>query len=282
MFLFTEEVATEEFSLVELLQTVAGWLMQNGIKLIIGLIVLFIAFKVVNFIAKRLQRRLDKKNVDKTIANVTVKALKLVLKIMVFLLFLGYVGIETAGIGTIIGSVSVCIGLAVQGSLSNFAGGIVILVMRPFKLGDFIEAQGHSGTVTDIKMFYTYLNTPDNKVVMIPNGALGNGDIINYSKEEERRVDLVFSVDYSTDLKLAKEIIEKEIENHQLILKDKGYFVRLGEMAASSLDIKTRVWVKNADYWTVYFDLIEQTKAQFDKNGIEIPYKQIDVNIKEK
>ena len=181
MFLFTEEVATEEFSLVELLQTVAGWLMQNGIKLIIGLIVLFIAFKVVNFVAKRLQRRLDKKNVDKTIANVTVKALKIVLKIMVFLLFLGYVGIETAGIGTIIGSVSVCIGLAVQGSLSNFAGGIVILVMRPFKLGDFIEAQGHSGTVTDIKMFYTYLNTPDNKVVMIPNGTLGNGDIINYS-----------------------------------------------------------------------------------------------------
>ena len=279
MFLFTEEVATEEFSLVELLQTVAGWLMQNGIKLIIGLIVLFIAFKVVNFIAKRLQRRLDKKNVDKTIANVTVKASKLVLKIMVFLLFLGYVGIETAGIGTIIGSVSVCIGLAVQGSLSNFAGGIVILVMRPFKLGDFIEAQGHSGTVTDIKMFYTYLNTPDNKVVMIPNGALGNGDIINYSKEEERRVDLVFSVDYSTDLKLAKGIIEKEIENHQLILKDKGYFVRLGEMAASSLDIKTRVWVKNADYWTVYFDLLENVKKKFDENNISVPFNQLDVHI---
>ena len=279
MFLFTEEVATEEFSLVELLQTVAGWLMQNGIKLIIGLIVLFIAFKVVNFIAKRLQRRLDKKNVDKTIANVTVKASKLVLKIMVFLLFLGYVGIETAGIGTIIGSVSVCIGLAVQGSLSNFAGGIVILVMRPFKLGDFIEAQGHSGTVTDIKMFYTYLNTPDNKVVMIPNGALGNGDIINYSKEEERRVDLVFSVDYSTDLKLAKEIIEKEIENHQLILKDKEYFVRLGEMAASSLDIKTRVWVKNADYWTVYFDLLENVKKKFDENNISVPFNQLDVHI---
>ena len=279
MFLFTEEVATEEFSLVELLQTVAGWLMQNGIKLIIGLIVLFIAFKVVNFIAKRLQRRLDKKNVDKTIANVTVKALKIVLKIMVFLLFLGYVGIETAGIGTIIGSVSVCIGLAVQGSLSNFAGGIVILVMRPFKLGDFIEAQGHSGTVTDIKMFYTYLNTPDNKVVMIPNGALGNGDIINYSKEEERRVDLVFSVDYSTDLKLAKEIIEKEIENHQLILKDKEYFVRLGEMAASSLDIKTRVWVKNADYWTVYFDLLENVKKKFDENNISVPFNQLDVHI---
>ena len=279
MFLFTEEVATEEFSLVELLQTVASWLMQNGIKLIIGLIVLFIAFKVVNFIAKRLQRRLDKKNVDKTIANVTVKALKLVLKIMVFLLFLGYLGIETAGIGIIIGSVSVCIGLAVQGSLSNFAGGIVILVMRPFKLGDFIEAQGHSGTVTDIKMFYTYLNTPDNKVVMIPNGALGNGDIINYSKEEERRVDLVFSVDYSTDLKLAKEIIEREIENHQLILKDKEYFVRLGEMAASSLDIKTRVWVKNADYWTVYFDLLENVKKKFDENNISVPFNQLDVHI---
>ena len=279
MLLFTEEVATEEFSLVELLQTVAGWLMQNGIKLIIGLIILFIAFKVVNFIAKRLQRRLDKKNVDKTIANVTVKALKIVLKIMVFLLFLGYVGIETAGIGTIIGSVSVCIGLAVQGSLSNFAGGIVILVMRPFKLGDFIEAQGHSGTVTDIKMFYTYLNTPDNKVVMIPNGTLGNGDIINYSKEEERRVDLVFSVDYSTDLKLAKEIIEREIENHQLILKDKGYFVRLGEMAASSLDIKTRVWVKNADYWTVYFDLLENVKKKFDENNISVPFNQLDVHI---
>ena len=279
MFLFTEEVATEEFSLVELLQTVAGWLMQNGIKLIIGLIILFIAFKVVNFIAKRLQRRLDKKNVDKTIANVTVKALKIVLKIMVFLLFLGFVGIETAGIGTIIGSVSVCIGLAVQGSLSNFAGGIVILVMRPFKLGDFIEAQGHSGTVTDIKMFYTYLNTPDNKVVMIPNGTLGNGDIINYSKEEERRVDLVFSVDYSTDLKLAKEIIEKEIENHQLILKDKEYFVRLGEMAASSLDIKTRVWVKNADYWTVYFDLLENVKKKFDENNISVPFNQLDVHI---
>ena len=151
--------------------------------------------------------------------------------------------------------------------------------MRPFKLGDFIEAQGHSGTVTDIKMFYTYLNTPDNKVVMIPNGTLGNGDIINYSKEEERRVDLVFSVDYSTDLKLAKEIIEKEIENHQLILKDKGYFVRLGEMAASSLDIKTRVWVKNADYWTVYFDLLENVKKKFDENNISVPFNQLDVHI---
>ena len=192
----TTDVETKALNLEEILSTILTWLSTEGVKLLIGAIVLFIAFKIINLIAKKFKRAMEKKNRDKTITKVGYSIIRKGGKLLVFLGFLGYVGIDTAGIGSIIASLGVGVGLAVQGSLSNLAGGLIILLMRPFRIGDYIEAQGEGGTVEDIQIFYTYIVTPDNKVIMIPNGSLANGNIRNYSTKEFRRVDFEFSISY--------------------------------------------------------------------------------------
>lgn len=282
-FLAAAETATEEtknFDWNNVLQTVINWLSTNGLKLLIGLIVLFVAFMIVNGIAKGIRKVMMKKGVEATVYTVTYKVIRVGLKILLFLLFLGYVGIDTAGVGTIIASFGVALGLALQGSLSNLAGGIIILLMRPFRLGDFIEAQGHSGTVEEIKVFYTYLVTPDNKVVMIPNGALSNDSIVNYSQKGLRRVDINFSISYDDDFKKAETVILDLCKQNEMILNDPAEpFVRLQKHGASSLDLVMRVWTKSENYWPVYFQMMEDVKTRFDEEGITIPYSQMDVHM---
>lgn len=273
----TTETAT--WSWGAFLQKCIDWVQTSGLKLLLGLIVLFILFAVVNFIAKRVKKGMEKRNRDKTITNLVYKLIRFGGKLLLFVLFLGYVGIDTAGIGTIIASVSVAIGLAVQGSLANLAGWFVIIIMRPFRIGDFITAQGETGTVEDIKLFYTYVVTVDNKVVMIPNGALANGNIINYSLKELRRVDNVFQISYDDDAAKAIRLIEDIIANNSLILKDPESFVKISACAAHGIDITVRAWCKNEDYWTVYFTLIDDIKKSFDANAITVPYNQIDVHM---
>lgn len=268
--------------LAALLQTVLNWLSTEGVKLLIGLIVLFFVFKIINIIAKKFKKRMLAKNRDKTITMVVYSIIRKGLKVIAFLAFLGYVGIDTAGIGTIIASAGVAVGLALQGSLSNLAGGIVILLMRPFKIGDYITAQGESGTVEEIKLFYSYLITPDNKVVMIPNGVLANGSIINYSTKELRRVDFEFSISYDEDFEKAKKVIWDVIGSIENILTDPAPFVRVVSHGESTINIVTRVWTKNENYWDVYFDMMEAIKQSFDNAKIEIPFNQLDVHIKEK
>lgn len=268
--------------LAALLQTVLNWLSTEGVKLLIGLVVLFIVFKIINIIAKKFKKTMLAKNRDKTITMVVYSIIRKGLKIIAFLAFLGYVGIDTAGIGTIIASAGVAVGLALQGSLSNLAGGIVILLMRPFKIGDYITAQGESGTVEEIKLFYSYLITPDNKVVMIPNGVLANGSIINYSTKELRRVDFEFSISYDEDFEKAKKVIWDVIGSIENILTDPAPFVRVVSHGESTINIVTRVWTKNENYWDVYFDMMEAIKQSFDNAKIEIPFNQLDVHIKEK
>lgn len=265
-----------------LLQTVLNWLSTEGIKLLIGLVVLFFVFKIINIIAKKFKKRMLAKNRDKTITMVVYSIIRKGLKVIAFLAFLGYVGIDTAGIGTIIASAGVAVGLALQGSLSNLAGGIVILLMRPFKIGDYITAQGESGTVEEIKLFYSYLITPDNKVVMIPNGVLANGSIINYSTKELRRVDFEFSISYDEDFEKAKKVIWDVIGSIENILTDPAPLVRVISHGESTINIVTRVWTKNENYWNVYFDMMEAIKQSFDDAKIEIPFNQLDVHIKEK
>ena len=256
------------------------WLTKYGLKLIFALVLLFIYFKLINLIMRKIQNKvLSKKKVDETVTISLFKILKFIFKAVGVLIFLGYIGFDTAGIGTIVGSIGIALGLALQGSLSNLAGGVVILIMRPFKMGDFIDAQGYSGTVKEIHTFYTYIDSPDNKVVMIPNGILANGNIVNYSKNKLRRVDLTFSIGYYDNAALAMKTIEKIVDKHKLILQDQAKTIRVGELGASSVDIVTKVWVNNEDYWTVKFDLIEQVKAEFDKLGISIPFNQLDVHI---
>ncbi len=262
----------------------SDWVLHTGIpaviRLLIGLIVMFIVFKIINIIFNRLQKKLKKENADKTVSIVLVKFLRKALKVVVFVLFLGFVGIDTASVGALIASAGVTIGLALQGGLSNIAGGIIILLMRPFRIDDYIKGQGEEGTVEDIKLFYTILRTPDNKVIMVPNGALANGNITNYSLKDIRRVDLSFSIAYESDYYQANKIITECVNNHSLVLKDQEPFIRLSEHGASAIVIACRAWVNNGDYWTVYFDLLETVKAKFDEAGIVIPYNQLDVHVK--
>ncbi|CCZ86049.1 mechanosensitive ion channel family protein [Firmicutes bacterium CAG:631] len=262
----------------KILNDIIHWISTSGVKLLIGFIVLLIVFKMINIISKRIKRRLENKHVDRTIVEVTNSILRKGLKIIALIVFLGYVGIDTAAVGSIIGAIGVAIGLAVQGSLSNFAGGIVILVMRPFKLGDYIVAQDVEGTVEEIKTFYTTLVTADNKVVMLPNGTLANDIIINLTRKNIRRVDNSFQIAYQEDVEKAKKIMLEICEQQSLILKDPEVAIRLFYQE-SGIELSLRTWVKTDDYWDVYYYLNEAVKLAFDKHHIQLSYHRLSVQI---
>ena len=191
----------------------------------------------------------------------------------------GIMGVPMASVVAAIASAGVAIGLALQGALSNLAGGIMILLFRPFRLDDYIEAGDYAGTVTDVGIFYTVLRTPDNKVVTIPNGTIMSESVVNYSVMDTRRVEIVVSVAYGSDIEQVKQILLGVATAHELVLTDPAPFARLAEHGDSSLDFKLRVWVKSADYWTVHFDLLETVEGRLAEAGIEIPYNQLDVHI---
>ena len=260
--------------------TVINWVSTAGLRLILALIILFISFKIINSVSKRIERSGDKGKLDKTLARTFAYVFKIGLKVIVLVCMVGFVGIDTSGLAALLVSVGACVDLAVRGALSNLAGGILIILTRPFKVDDFIEAQGYSGTVEDIHITNTKLRTPDNKVVYIPNGPLSSGNIVNYSVMDTRRVDFSFSIGYGDDFERAKKIITDICTAHELVLKDPAPMVRVSEHGASSINLVTRVWVKRADYWTVNFDILEAVKAAFDKEGIEIPFNQLDVHVK--
>ena len=261
-----------------------NWIANTGVtivlKVIAALVIMFISFKIINRVARKIEKRSEKKSYDKTIMRTLAYVVKIAAKCLVTVCLIGFVGIDTSGITALIASLGVCFGLAVNGALSNLAGGILLLVTRPFRVDDFIEAQGVSGTVEDIHMVNTKIRTPDNKVIYLPNGALSSGNIINYSEKPFRRVDFVFSIGYTADYEKAREIIMNILTSHELTLDDPAPYVRMGAHSASSIDINARAWAKNSDYWTVYPDIIEKVKAEFDKNGIEIPFNQLDVHVK--
>ncbi len=262
------------------LDLIVSWATSTGLRLLIALAIMFVSFKIINWVAKRIIKIGEKKGLDKTITKTLSYLLRIGGKVIVTVCLVGYVGIDTSAITALIASLGVCIGLAVNGAVSNIAGGVLILVTRPFKVDDFIEAQGVSGTVADIHMVSTKVITPDNKVIYIPNGALINGNIVNYSEKELRRVDFSFSIAYDADYNKAKSIVEDVLKSHELVLDDPAPFVRMSKHAASSIDIAARAWVKSGDYWTVNFDVLEEVKAEFDRNNIEIPFEQLDVHVK--
>lgn len=263
-----------------LLNSVVNWATTVGVKILIALVVLFISFKVINVVGRKIEKTAEKKNADKTIMRTIAYIFKIGMKVIVTICLVGYVGIDTSALTALVASLGVCVGLAVNGALSNLAGGVLIILTRPFRIDDFIEAQGYSGTVEDIHITNTRLRTPDNKVVYIPNGALSSGSVVNYSLQSTRRVDEVFSISYAADFNKAKAILAELYENHPLVLKDPAIFIRMSEHAASSINITVRVWVNSADYWTVKFDMLEAVKERFDAEGIEIPFNQMDVHIK--
>ena len=267
-------------SLEKFIDKLINWASTEGIKLIIGILILWIGWKVAKKIVNILNRTLEKRNIDPTVCSFLDTFIEVILKGIVIYIFLDYVGIKTTGIAAMLASAGVAIGLALQGSLSNFAGGLVILLIRPFNVGDYVEGSGHSGTIEKIGMFYTHMVSADNKLILVPNGTLANDSIVNYSAKELRRVDLTFGVGYEQDILKVKRVLSNIVEAHDLVLKTPEPFIALSNHGDSAINFVVRVWVNNSDYWKVHFDLLESVKVAFDNEDISIPFPQMDVHIK--
>lgn len=269
----------EKMNLESIVTSIVTWLTTEGVKVVVAIAILLISFGIIGRLTKRVRRHLEKKEVDKTIRNATTTAANILLKIIVVMALLGYLGVETAGITTVLATVGVGISLAVQGTLSNFAGGLLILITRPFKDDDYIEVNGVGGTVEDLNIVYTHLRTVENNIIVIPNGQLANSTIINYSKKEMRRLDLDFSVAYESDYHKAIGVILDFADKNKMVQKEPQPFARMSKQDDSSLVITAKLWVKSEDYWTLYYDALEGIYDAFKREGIEIPYNKLDVNL---
>lgn len=256
-------------------------IVKKGAKVLLALVILFVCVRLLNALAKKLQKKLLRSDkLDKTTVKVLVYAGRILLEVLTALCLVSYVGFDTSGITALITSLGVCFGLAVNGALSNLAGGILLFITKPFKVDDYIEACGYDGIVEDIHIISTKLRTYDNKVVYIPNGTLSSEKIVNHFQKPVRRVDLQFDVDYSTDLNKAKAAARKAIENTAGVLSEPAPLVRVSEFKDSSVGIITKTWVKSEDYWDAIYDITENVKSEFDKVGISVPFNQLDVHIK--
>jgi len=252
---------------------------QMGLTALYALIVLYIGLRVIKYLVKIIDKAFQKSDMDKTVRLFLESLIRMALKVLLLVTVASMMGVKMTTFITLIGAMGLAIGLALQGSLSNFAGGVLILVLKPFVVDDFIDGGGHMGVVKKITIFYTYITTLDNKEIVIPNGILSNGSITNYSANKMRRVDLVFGVGYESSTSEVKAILNKVIAAHDLIVSNPEPFVRMSAHGDSAVEFTVRVWCDASDYWTVHFDLLEQVKDAFDEANINIPYPHLDVNI---
>ena len=254
--------------------------LRFGAKVVFAFVVFVLGMWIIKFIRKLIHKTFEKSKADKGVAQFTESFVKIALYVILVLLIATTFGVDAASIVAVIGSAGVAIGLALQGSLSNFAGGILILLIKPFVNGDYIIACGEEGTVTNIDMCYTKLTTADERVVVLPNGTLANTTIINNTTTPNRRVDFTVSIAYDTDISLAKNLILGIVQNEEVVLKDNEIVVYVSELAAHSIELGVRFYTKNADYNGSKGTILEKIKATFDENHIEIPYEQLDVHMK--
>lgn len=250
-----------------------------GLKIIAAAVILFVGIKLIKFTKKWIKTSHKLEKVDMGVRTFLGSFFGITLYAILFISIAMVLGIPTTSFVTALASCGVAIGLALQGALGNLAGGIMILIFKPFKVGDYIETSSTSGTVTNITIMYTVLTTPDNKVITIPNGTLTNSVIENYSASDERRVDVCFTTGYECDIDKVRAILLAVADKHALVLKDPAPFARLTNHGENALEYTLRVWCKASDFWDVKFDLIENVKKEFDLNGISIPYPQMDVHI---
>lgn len=276
-----EETTTTNTTVVSIIETVRDWALSTGLKIVFAIIILLISFRIITVISRRIEKKLEKSGkFDKTLVRTLSYAGRILIKIVIASCMVGYLGVDTSGIAALIASLGVGIGLAVNGALSNFAGGVLLLVTRPFKVGDYICAQGTEGIVEDIKIISTKVVTLDNKVVHLPNGALSSGNIINYSEKEIRRVDLDFSV-AGNDPEQVRSLILGVCDADEKVIKDPAVFVRVTDYGAGNgVKVTMRAWTKTAQYWDTYFDLLNGVRKAFEANNIVIPFNQLDVHIK--
>ena len=266
-----------------MLETIKNYVAQGGVNLIFSaicaLVFVLIGFKLSSWLVKLMKKSRGFKNLDESFAIFLGSLVNVLLKILVVVVAATIVGIDATALSAVLGSAGIAIGLSLQGSLSNFAGGMMILFFRPFKVGDYIDNHSDSGTVREIGIFYTTLTTPDNKTITIPNGALSNATVVNYSVQDTRRVDFEFTASYSSSIDEVIKVMLTVALSNEKVLRDPAPFAALKAQDSSALVFTLRTWTAASDYWTVYFDIQEQMKKSFDKAGIEIPFNQLDVHI---
>ena len=250
-----------------------------GPSLILAIITFIIGSWIISGIVKNLGKMMEKREVDPSLTPFLKSLLGVILRIMLIISVISMIGIEMTSFIAILGAAGLAIGLSMQGTLQNFAGGVMILLFKPFKVGQFIDATGYMGTVKEIQIFNTILTTPDNKRIIIPNGSLAGSSMTNFSAESTRRVDWKFGIAYGDDYDKAKELLLSWIDADPRALKDPAPFVALSELADSSVNIVVRVWVNPSDYWSLFFDMNEKVYKEFGKHGLNIPFPQMDVHL---
>jgi small conductance mechanosensitive channel len=262
-----------------LLDKAYEFLMVYGLKIVAAIAIFIIGRMVIGLLIRMVRRLLKRSNADETLVKFLLSLTRIALLTFLFIMVLGALGVQTASFIAIIGAAGLAIGFALQGSLSNFASGVMLIIFRPFKAGDYVEAGGTAGVVELIAIFNTTMMTPDNKKVIIPNSKITGDTITNYSANDTRRVDMVFGIGYGDDIKKAKDTLMQIATSDSRVLKDPAPVVAVLELADSSVNFVVRPWVKTADYWNVYFDLTEKVKLTFDQQGISIPFPQTDVHL---
>ena len=255
------------------------YLMDYGLQLLLAMLVLVVGWWIIRVIVRITEKAMDRANVDLSLHKFLSTLIGVLLKILLFISAASMIGIEMTSFIAIIGAAGLAVALALQGSMSNFAGGVLLLLFKPFRIGDTIDAQGYLGKVHLIHVLHTTLKTFDNKTIIIPNGALANGSITNYSVEENRRVDMSFGISYDDNIKLAKEILQKLVSEDERVMADPVPLVAVSELGESSINFVVRVWCNAAEYWNVFYAMQENVKLAFDQAGISIPFPQRDVHL---
>jgi len=250
-----------------------------GIALASALAVLIIGLFVIKKLTNALSKYFDRKDFDESLETFLLSLSGIALKLMLFVVVVQMLGVQSSSLVAVLGAAGLAVGLALSGTLQNFAGGVMILIFKPFKVGDYIDAQGHAGSVSEIQIFNTILKTPDNKTIIVPNGGLANGSMVNYSTEPTRRVDWSFGIAYGDDADKAQNVIRKLMNDDARILQDPAPFVELGALADSSVNFTVRAWVNTPDYWAVHFDMNKKIYQTFAKEGLSIPFPQMDVHV---
>ena len=264
----------------DVLERIYALVVQYGMKFVMAIVVLLVGLMVVKWITKGMVKMMKKGNVNESLIPFLKSMTNILLKVMLIISVMGMVGIQMTSFIAILGAAGLAVGLALQGTLQNFAGGVMILLFKPYEVGHFIEAQGFMGTVKEIQIFTTVLSTPDNRKVIIPNSPLATGSITNFSAMPTRRIDFAFGIGYSDDIDKSKAILLKMAQKDDRVLKeDNPPEVMVEALADSSVNLKLRVWVKSEDYWSLFFDITENVKKQFDGAGISIPFPQQDVHL---
>ncbi len=255
-------------------------LIKIGLSLVQVALLLFIGLWLIKKVTKLIGKALKKRNVEDLLAGFIQGLINATLKVLLFISVASLLGFDTTSLIAVLGAAGLAIGLALQGTLSNFAGGIMILLFKPFRAGDFIQTSGEMGVVSKVNLFNTNLKTVDNKTVVIPNSSIINNNLTNFTHEKKRRVDFTFGIAYGDDLKKAKEVLQRIAEENEFVIKDDAIFVGLGKLNDSSVDLFLRVWASTENYWNAYFSIQERVYLDFEREGLNIPFPQMDVHLK--